>query len=105
MYPRRLLITLAISTLLSLTACATDTTPGATVTSYDDALVNQQVIRAVRAVAGVDMADMTVSTRDGVVILKGRTTTRKQAQEAIEAARHVPGAKKVDYDISVDQQP
>jgi len=103
MDPRPLLITLAFSALLTLAACATDTSTGTAATPQDAATLSDLVSRAVHDVPGVSMTDLTVSTYKGVVTLKGRTATRTQAQEAIEAARHVPGVQKVDYDISVDQ--
>lgn len=105
MYSRSLLTTLAFSTLLTLAACATDSSMGMATTPHDDGALNEHVSRAVRDVPGVDISNLNVSTNNGVVTLKGRTATRAQAQEAIEAARQVSGVQKVDYDISVDQQP
>lgn len=105
MYPRSLLIMLAFSAVLTLAACATDTSTDTRSVRYDDVTLIEHVQQAVRAVPGVGMTDVDVSAHNGVVTLKGRTATRTQAQEAIEAARHVPGVQKVDYDISVDQNP
>lgn len=100
---RNLFRPLILSALLALSACATDTTSPTPSGAPNDSTLNQQVTQAVQTVPGVGTDDLSVSTRNGVVTLKGKTETRTQAQDAIEAARHVIGVIKVDYDINVDQ--
>lgn len=92
-----------LSASLLLGACATDTTSGTTEGPVNDAALTNSVTQAVHGVPGVNASDLNVSIQNGVVTLRGRTQTRTQAQDAIEAARHVPGVQKVDYDISVDE--
>lgn len=99
---------IALSTLLGLTACATDPTTHGTTNSEsfvpkDDATLNESVTQAVSRVPGLDSRNLNISTLNGVVSLTGRAATRAQAQDAIEAARHVPGVQTVDYDIDVEQ--
>lgn len=84
-----------------LGGCATHTTQG-TEAGVDTGSLDTRVTQAVRGVPGIGPDDLTVTTQNGVVMLRGRTRTRSQAQDAIEAARHVPGVEKVDYDIHVD---
>lgn len=103
MYQKPLIGGMILSAMLTLSACAVDTTPQTAASPLDDATLNDNVTYAVQGVSGVSPNDLSVSTRDGVVSLTGRTQTRTQAQDAIEAARHVPGVQKVDYDISVDE--
>lgn len=107
MYHRTLLMTVVFSALTALAACATNTTSGTrtTHTPQDDTALSELVTRTVHDLPGIGTTDLSVSALDGVVTIKGRTPTRAQAQEVIEAARHVPGVQKVDYDISVDQKP
>ncbi len=102
MYPKSLLSGIIFSLVIALSACATDTTTKSA-TALDDATLNDNVAYAVRGVPGVESGDLSVSTSYGVVTLTGRTDTRAQAQDAIEAARQVPGVQKVDYDINVDE--
>ena len=104
MHPRPILSGIIVSAALVLSACATDNTTGSATTSVDDATLNNNVTYAVHGVPGIESSDLDVSTRRGVVTLSGRTDTRAQAQDAIEAARHVPGVRTVDYDINVDEQ-
>lgn len=96
-----------LGTAIMLTACATDpvsdTTAGTSTTPANDTVLNENVRQAVNRVPGVNPTDLTITTTNGVVTLTGRTTTRTQAQDAIEAARHVSGVVKVDYDINVDE--
>lgn len=102
MRPRLLIPSMMLGIAAALSACTLDssrtTSPQAVGSSLDE-----QVRQAVHSVPGVDAQNLNVMTRDGVVTLSGRTATRDQAQEAIEAARHVPGVQKVDYDIQVDE--
>lgn len=99
-----LLSGIILSITMVLGACATDTTRQTSSTAPSDTSLNASVTEAVNGVQGVQPNDLTVSTKRGVVTLTGRTQTRTQAQNAIEAARHVPGVEKVDYDINVDEQ-
>lgn len=102
MYPKHLFSGIIVSSALLLGACATEPTRGSATSTGSDASLNSNVAQAVQRVPGVGPDDINVSSQDGVVTLRGRTQTRTQAQEAIEAARHVPGVQKVDYDIHVD---
>ena len=96
---------LIVSASLAVAACATDTRHDQTdISPLNDNVLNDNVTYAIQKVPGVRSEDLNISTRDGVVTLTGRTQTRMQAQDAIEAARHVPGVRKVDYDINVDEQ-
>lgn len=104
MYPHRLLSVILFSATLALGACAADRTTETARAPLDDATLNNNVTYAVQGVPGIEPNDLDVSTSNGVVTLTGRTDTRTQAQDAIEAARHVPGVLKVDYDINVDDQ-
>lgn len=104
MFSKSMLSILVVSVTLGLAACATDADrQQADVSPLNDNVLNDNVIYAVQKVPGVRTDDLNISTRDGVVTLRGHTQTRTQAQDAIEAARHVPGVRKVDYDISVDE--
>lgn len=104
MHPRPLVTGILFSAVMVLSACATDTTTGSAHVPADDATLNDNVTYAVQGVSGIETTDLNVSTSRGVVTLSGRTDTRSQAQDAIEAARNVPGVQKVDYDINVDEQ-
>lgn len=104
MHPRPIISGIIVSVAMMLSACATDRTASTTNARVDDATLNDSVTYAVNGVPGIETNDLDVSTRRGVVTLTGRTDTRAQAQDAIEAARHVPGVLKVDYDINVDEQ-
>lgn len=99
---KRLFSGIIFSSALLLGACATEPMRGSATPTGDDASLTSTVTQAVQRVPGVGPDDLSVSTQDGVVTLRGRTQTRAQAQDAIEAARHVPGVQKVDYDIHVD---
>lgn len=102
MYSKPLLSGLIFSVAMALSACASDTT-SRSANALDDATLNDNVTYAVRGVPGVEASDLSVSTSHGAVTLTGRTDTRAQAQDAIEAARQVPGVQTVDYDINVDE--
>src|SRR5690625_2559748 len=113
MHSKMLLHTAILVSLLGLGGCAADSArqraddasprQSADVSPLNDSVLNDNVVYAIQGVPGVNPDDLQVSTRDGVVTLRGRTQTRMQAQDAIEAARHVPGVRKVDYDISVEE--
>lgn len=104
MYSKSIFGAITLCVVLILGGCATDTITGTASSGLDDTSLNKQVSQAVRGVPGVGNDDLKVSTHNGIVTLRGRTQTRTQAQDAIEAARHVPGVKTVDYDIHVDDQ-
>lgn len=104
MLNKHVLSGILVSLTMLLGACATDSTSmGSATTAPTDATLTNSVTDAVNAVSGVNRNDLNVSVQQGVVTLRGQTHTRAQAQDAIEAARHVPGVVKVDYDISVDE--
>lgn len=102
MYPKRLLSGVIFSSVLLLGACANEPLRGSADSAGGDASLTSNVTHAIQRVPGIGHDDLSVSTHDGVVTLRGRTQTRAQAQDAIEAARHVPGVQKVNYDIRVD---
>lgn len=102
MQQRSLFATLALASVLAVAGCASDHAGRSTASAQDDAALNSAVQDAVRDSPGVDTSGVRVSTHNGVVTLSGRAPTQGAAQDAIEAARHVPGVRKVDYDIKVD---
>lgn len=102
MYPKLMFSGIILSSTLLLGACATDPMHDSTTSGLSDNSLNSNVAQAVQRVPGVGPNDISVSSQNGTVTLRGRTQTRTQAQDAIEAARHVPGVQKVDYDIHVD---
>lgn len=104
MYSKSIFGGIALAVALLLGGCAKDTTSGTSASHRGDTSLNHQVTQAVRNVQGVGSDDLNVSTHNGTVTLRGRTRTRAQAQDAIEAARQVPGVKTVDYDIQVDDK-
>ena len=93
----------ALSLALLVGGCATEPFDGTATNQTSDASLKENVAQAVQQVPGISPTDLHVTTQNGVVNLRGRTRTRTEAQNAIEAARHVPGVEKVDYDIQVDE--
>lgn len=92
----------AVSASLMMAACSTVSTPRTDAQYSDDAAVNTNVQAAVTAVPGIHANTMHVTTYNGIVTLRGTAESQTAAQNAVDAARHVPGVDKVDFDIKVD---
>ena len=103
LYSKALFGGVALSLALLLGGCATEPMQGTASGQVSDASLREDVSQAIQQVPGIGPTDLSVTTQNGVVNLRGRTRTRTEAQNAIEAARHVPGVEKVDYDIQVDE--
>lgn len=95
---RRILFLVA---LLSLSACAGNPNPPGNAMRTDDASITTNVQAAVVAVPGVHPPTMEVDTTDGVVNLRGTAANQVAARNAVQAARQVPGVKRVEFDIRV----
>ncbi len=92
-----------IAMAIALSACAGDPAPRAAAQYNDDASINTNVEAAVVSVPGIHANNIQVSTYEAVVTLRGAAESSLAARNAVQAARQVPGVKKVDYDIKVDQ--
>lgn len=90
-----------VAAAIVLGGCAGDPTPRASAQYQDDASINTNVEAAVVSVPGVHANNMQVSTYEAVVTLRGTAENTLAARNAVQAARQVPGVKKVDYDIKV----
>ncbi|MGP1615046.1 MAG: BON domain-containing protein, partial [Pollutimonas bauzanensis] len=88
---------------VALSACAGDPTPRAAAQYNDDASINTNVEAAVVGVPGIHANNIQVSTYEAVVTLRGTADSNLAARNAVQAARQVPGVKKVDFDIKVGQ--
>lgn len=86
---------------IALSGCAADTAPRAPAQYQDDASINTNVHAAVVSVPGIHANNIQVSTYEAVVTLRGTAENTLAARNAVQAARQVPGVKKVDYDIKV----
>lgn len=92
---------LLLAAVLSLSACAGDPTPPASAMLTDDVSITSNVEAAVIAVPGVHSPATQVQTTDGVVNLRGTAANQVAARNAVQAARQVPGVKRVEFDIRV----
>lgn len=78
------------------------TESGMTATN-NDASVNASVMNAVSAVPGLRASNIQVTTLNGNVSLRGTADNLTVAQNAVQAARQVPGVQRVDYDLRLLQ--
>lgn len=104
MEKKSLLAILVMGSALTLGGCAADHNTRNTASYQNDASLKQAVSTAVRGTPEADTSGVIVSVDNGVVTLSGHAPNQMAAQDAIEAARQVPGVKKVDYDINVEPQ-
>lgn len=95
---RRVLLLVAV---MAISACAGDPTSPASAMQTDDGSITTNVEAAVIAVPGVHPPTMQVQTTDGVVNLRGTAANQVAARNAVQAARQVPGVKRVEFDIRV----
>jgi osmotically-inducible protein OsmY len=67
-----------------------------------DQMITSQVQSAIKRNADVG-TQVTVSTKDGVVYLKGNTSTSLAKSHAEDLAKAVPGVQKVVNDVSTEK--
>lgn len=78
-------------------------TEGGMTATNNDASINASVMNAVSAVPGLRASNVQVSTLNGNVSLRGTADNLAVAQNAVQAARQVPGVQRVDYDLRLLQ--
>ena len=67
--------------------------------------LTRQVQSRLSSMSNLQDANINVSTTAGKVTLTGTVTSKDQEQAAEEAAKAIPGVKKVDNDLSVSKPP
>ena len=67
----------------------------------DDAVLKGEVVKAILT-AGIPLLDEDIEVDEGVVHLRGRVTSRDEANRAARLATEVPGVQSVDDELVVD---
>ena len=67
-------------------------------TKVSDAWITTKVKSDFATTEGVDMTDISVDTKDGVVTLSGKVDSQNEKQQAVKAAKSVKGVKAVEAD-------
>lgn len=98
-YLRRISLAAACLSVLMLAAC----TSPAKRAADDDARIAARLEDIIRSTPAIAAGSIQGHSVDGELTLRGRLPRRDTAQELIEAARHIPGVKKVNYDIELDE--
>ena len=80
------------------------TTTTNTKTSKDDDIVSAIYSKYAQESA-LDATSLTVSSQNGIVTVSGTVTAQSQADEAVIAAKSIPGVKDVRSSISVTTNP
>lgn len=97
-------VTIAMTAVLALGACATNP-PARTAAQYNaDAAINARVQAAIFGTPGVHANDIMVDTYNGKVRLNGAVDTSSAVVNATNAAQSVQGVKQVDVNIQVRPQ-
>ena len=107
--------TLAGAALASPTYNSNPNTPPAKTSTMDtdsmsgnvtsDTDLTRQVQSRLSSMSNLQDANINVSTTAGKVTLTGTVTSKDQEKAAEEAAKAIPGVKKVDNDLSVSKPP
>jgi hyperosmotically inducible periplasmic protein len=69
--------------------------------TVEDTTVTAKVKAALLATDGIQATDISVETRQGVVILTGKVADASQARRAVEIAQSIEGVRTVDNRLSV----
>jgi hypothetical protein len=77
------------------------TAGGMAAANNQDAVINANVINAVRVLPGAANSNLQVGTLHGVVSLRGTVDSRATAQSVVQTAQQVPGVRSVDYDLEI----
>jgi hyperosmotically inducible protein len=75
---------------------ASTTDPGRLQSTVEDTTLTAKVKAALLATDGIQATDITVETKQGIVILTGKVGDATQARRAAEIAQSVEGVKSVD---------
>jgi hyperosmotically inducible protein len=68
---------------------------------FDDAMVTSRVKKAIYDEPSLKVADVSVSTENGVVSLSGAVKTRAERTKAADVARRVEGVKLVRNELKL----
>jgi osmotically-inducible protein OsmY len=93
----RKMAALLVAAMLGLAGCATN---GGN-SFFDETMVTARVKKAIYNEPSLKVADISVTTEDGVVALEGSVKTRAERLKAAEVARKVEGVKRVKNEIKV----